>query len=269
MKEPEKTLSPVLYIPHGGGPLPLLGDAAHAELCKFLQQLPYQLPKPSAILVISAHWEEDEVTVTGAAKPSLIYDYAGFAEAAYQIEYAVPGSPQLAETIVSLLQQKGIAARADSQRGLDHGVFVPLKIIYPDADIPCLQMSLVGDLNPQRHIEIGKALSSLRKQNILVIGSGFSFHNMKAFFSQAENSADEKNLAFENWLSRVCCDQNLSAAEREQQLVEWTEAPFARYCQPREEHLLPLHVCYGLAGGSATRVFNGQVLGKKTSAFRW
>lgn len=175
-------LSPVLFIPHGAGPLPLLGDASHQGMVDFLEGITPSLGKPSAILVISAHWEAEKATITGGETPPLIYDYDGFPDEAYQIDYPVPGSPKLAEKIYGLLQQNGIDASLDGQRGFDHGVFVPLKIMYPEAAIPCVQLSLIKHLKAESHVNLGKALSALRSENILIIGSGFSFHNLRAFF---------------------------------------------------------------------------------------
>jgi 4,5-DOPA dioxygenase extradiol len=262
------TPSPVLFLPHGGGPLPLLGDEGHQEMVDFLNTITPSLGRPSAIVVISAHWEEDQVTITGGEMPSLIYDYYGFPDEAYEIEYSAPGQPALAQRIYRLLQENGVDTRLDNERGFDHGVFVPLKIMFPEADIPCVQVSLLNSLDPKSHIQIGKALSDLRNENVLIIGSGLSFHNMKAF-SQANDVPDEKNEAFERWLIDVCTDDTITARQREQKLASWVDAPLARYCHPREEHLLPLHVCYGCGGSAAKLVFNGYVLGKRASAYLW
>ena len=259
----------VLLIPHGGGPMPLLGDESHRSMVSFLKEIRPTLGDPSAILVISAHWEEDEAVITSGETPSLIYDYYGFPDEAYEIEYPVPGDPVLARKIYDLLQDSGIRTRLDDRRGFDHGLFVPLKIMFPEASIPCVQLSLINTLDPETHIEIGKALSDLRKENVLILGSGFSFHNLKAFFSQTTDVSDPKNEAFERWLIDTCTNENISDDEREMRLIEWSNAPFARYCHPREEHLLRLHVCFGLSNTIARLVFDGNVAGKKTSGFRW
>ncbi len=169
----------VLYLSHGGGPLPLLGDEGHKEMGVSLKNITSMIAKPSVILVISAHWEERIPTITVGAKPSLIYDYYGFPEQSYEIQYPAPGEPLLARTVFSLLRGKGIEAVLDDQRGFDHGLFVPLKIMYPEADIPCIQLSLVNSLNPIEHIKIGEALSELNQEGLLVIGSGLSFHNIQ------------------------------------------------------------------------------------------
>jgi 4,5-DOPA dioxygenase extradiol len=265
----DNPLSPVLFIPHGGGPLPLLGDKEHRTLVHFLQKIAPSLGRPSAIVLISAHWEESIVTITSAPSPSLIYDYYGFPEEAYRIQYPAPGSPGLADKIFRLLHQSGINSRLDDRRGFDHGLFVPLKIMFPRADIPCVQLSLVNNLDPATHIDIGKALAELRKDKVLIIGSGFSFHNLKAFFTPGSEARDAKNEAFEAWLIDTCTNADLSAPERETRLIHWREAPYADYCHPREEHLLPLHVCAGFTNAPAKLVFDGKILGKKASAFLW
>ncbi|MDD2740425.1 MAG: class III extradiol ring-cleavage dioxygenase [Methylomonas lenta] len=260
-------LSRVLFIPHGGGPLPLLGDQGHQQLVNFLQDIVPSLGKPSAICLISAHWEENIPTITSANSPSLIYDYYGFPNEAYDIQYPASGSPNLATRIFELLKQSGIDARLDNQRGFDHGLFVPLKIMFPDADIPCVQLSLVHSLDAKTHIRIGNALADLRNENILFIGSGLSFHNLKAFFAPNRHEPDNKNQAFEAWLIDTCT--HLSTDEREARMIQWKDAPYANYCHPREEHLLPLLVCLGLSNSAARLVFDGEVMGKKTCAFLW
>lgn len=251
-------------------PLPLLGDKGHQEMVDFLRGITSRLGKPSAILVISAHWEADKATITSGKTPPLFYDYSGFPEQAYAIEYPVPGSPALAEKIFGLLQQHGIDAALDDQRGFDHGVFVPLKIMFPNAEIPCVQLSLLRHLDPSAHIKIGQALAELIKDKVLIMGSGFSFHNMEAFFSANRNLPDSKNEAFQDWLIDTCTNKVMADEARQVQLIDWANAPFASYCHPREEHLLPLHVCAGFANTAAAEVvFNGNVAGKKACAFLW
>ncbi len=253
----------VLFVPHGAGPLPLLGDKAHQGMVDFLKEIKSEIENPSAIIVISAHWEADKVTITSGKNPPLIYDFSGFPDEAYDIEYPVTGNTQLAEKIYQLLNLNGIDARLDEQRGFDHGLFVPLKIMYPDATIPCVQISLVKTLDPETHIKIGKALAELKNENILIIGSGFTFHNLRAFTQQEINTVDKDNELFENWLVETCTSKAINANERESRLIKWSEAPSARYCHPREEHLLPLHVCYGVSESEARLVFHDDVMGKK------
>jgi aromatic ring-opening dioxygenase catalytic subunit (LigB family) len=259
----------VLFVSHGGGPMPLLGDPGHQDMVVRLTELAADLRKPSAILVISAHWEEAIPTITSGTTPSLIYDYYGFPSEAYKIEYPCPGEPVLAQQVAQALDQAGIQARLDDQRGLDHGAFVPLKLMYPEAKIPCIQLSLVNTLDASTHLAIGRALQALDYDNLLVLGSGFSFHNMRAFFAAQTPEIQARNLAFEDWLEQTCGDSSLSEPERAKRLADWEQAPHARFCHPREEHLLPLHVCYGLANKACDRHIAATILGKQSGMFYW
>ena len=259
----------VLFVSHGGGPMPLLGDPGHQDMVDRLTELAADLRKPSAILVISAHWEEAIPTITSSTTPSLIYDYYGFPSEAYKIEYPCPGEPVLAQQVAQALDQAGIQARLDNQRGLDHGAFVPLKLMYPEAKIPCIQLSLVNTLDASTHLAIGRALQALDYDNLLVLGSGFSFHNMRAFFAAQTPEIQARNLAFEDWLEQTCGDSSLSEPERAKRLADWEQAPHARFCHPREEHLLPLHVCYGLANKASDRHIAATILGKQSGMFYW
>ncbi|MCS5561662.1 MAG: dioxygenase [Marinobacter nauticus] len=259
----------VLFVSHGGGPMPLLGDPGHQDMVDRLTELAADLRKPSAILVISAHWEEAIPTITSGTTPSLIYDYYGFPSEAYKIEYPCPGEPVLAQQVAQALDQAGIQARLDDQRGLDHGAFVPLKLMYPEAKIPCIQLSLVDTLDASTHLAIGRALQALDYDNLLVLGSGFSFHNMRAFFAAQTPEIQARNLAFEDWLEQTCGDSSLSEPERAKRLADWEQAPHARFCHPREEHLLPLHVCYGLANKASDRHIAATILGKQSGMFYW
>jgi len=258
----------IVYFSHGGGPLPILGDPSHKAMVAFMSQLPSRLRKPDAILVISAHWEESVATLIGAQNPPLFYDYYGFPDEAYEITYPAPGNPGLANRIAELLNRNNIPARIDPERGFDHGLFIPLKLIYPQADIPSTQLSLLRGLKTAAHIALGKALRELMHENILVIGSGFSFHNMSAFVWQEINKPDPANDGFQDWLIDVCTGP-IAQHEREHRLIEWEKAPSARYCHPREEHLMPLHVCLGMADKRATVVFDDYILGKRALAFLW
>ncbi|WP_028579632.1 DODA-type extradiol aromatic ring-opening family dioxygenase [Desulfogranum japonicum] len=260
----------VIYFSHGGGPMPILGEPSHQAMIAFMEQLPQHIPKPEAILVISAHWEEETATILSGSHPPLLYDYYGFPEEAYSLTYPAPGNPGLAKKISELLEEQGLTARPDTERGFDHGLFIPLKMMYPRADIPSLQLSLVKGLDPAIHLKLGKALHPLLQQNILVIGSGFSFHNMREFLWDGSNPADEANDQFQDWLVETCTAA-LSPAQREEQLLHWSQAPSARYCHPREEHLLPLHVCVGMAGYNCqgTKIFDDYILGKRAVAFQW
>jgi len=259
----------VLFLSHGGGPLPLLGDEGHKEMVACLKEISAKIKKPSAIIVVSAHWEESTPTITSGANPPLIYDYYGFPEESYNIQYLCPGEPLLAHQIHNVLESSGIEGKLDEQRGFDHGLFVPLTIMYPDADIPCVQLSLVNSLNSAEHLKIGRALQDLDYENLLVIGSGFSFHNMKDIFAPENSESKAMNASFENWLLETCSSSDISEEKRRQRLIQWTKAPSARFCHPREEHLLPLHVCYGLASTRCSEYFELRILNKKTSMYLW
>ncbi len=259
----------IIYISHGGGPWPLLNDPRHKNLIDFFKELPATLIAPSAILVISAHWEEDAPVIQSGEQPVMLYDYYGFPEESYAFSYTAPGQPELAARVSALLNKKGIKASLDGQRGFDHGLFVPLMIMYPAATIPCLQVSLINSLDPGQHIQLGSALRELRKENILIIGSGSSFHNLRAFREPPTKETAALNKGFENWLLEVLTSDGISEIEREQKLAHWSDAPGARYCHPREEHLLPLHVCYGLAGGPADRVVEVEYMERTAGMYVW
>jgi 4,5-DOPA dioxygenase extradiol len=258
----------VVYFSHGGGPLPILGDPGHKTMIDFMTRLPQQLKRPDLILVVSAHWEERAATLLGAKNPPMFYDYYGFPEESYEIQYPAPGKPDDAKRIAKLLTRNKIASAIDPERGFDHGLFIPLKLMYPAADIPCLQLSLLRGLDPGVHIALGKALRDLQQENILVIGSGFSFHNMNGFLWDGVPRKNPANDAFQDWLIETCTGQ-FSQSEREQRLVEWEKAPNARYCHPREEHLLPVHVCQGLADKQGEVIFDDYILGIRSVGFLW
>ena len=266
----DKKNGTVLFIPHGGGPLPLLDETTYQGMNRFLREFHGTIQKPDAIIVISAHWEESITTITASQNPPMLYDYYGFPAESYELQYPAPGDPRLASRIASLLSDHGVESRLDHDRGFDHGVFIPLLLMYPDADIPCIQISLSSSLDAAFHVQLGQALATLKNDNVLILGSGYSFHNMQAFMSsKSGNQPDEKNLAFEQWLAQTCSDTSLTDTEREQRLVNWDQAPHALYCHPREEHLLPLQVCYGAGGGAARLVFQESVGGFVVSAYQW
>lgn len=267
---PHTPTMPVLYLPHGGGPLPLLGDPAHQSLVEFISQLGPQLPHPQALLVISAHWETPQARITGAAHPELIYDYYGFPPASYQIQYPAPGAPELAQQVQTLLGQAGIPASIDPLRGFDHGLFVPLKLLYPGADIPCIQLSLLNSLDPGAHIALGEALAPLRQHGVMIVGSGMSFHNLSALVWRGGNTSSAPSDAFDEWLANACCNPDLTPAQRCERLIRWRDAPHAGFCHPREEHLLPVHVCLGAALGTpAQHSYSAPLMGHRISALIW
>jgi len=223
--------------------------------------------KPRAILVISAQWEMPRPTVMTAARPSMLFDYYGFPEHTYKLEYPAPGSPELASRVRALLAGAGIASDEDSARGYDHGVFVPFLLMFPDADIPVVQLSLRADLDPAAHVAIGRALAPLRDEGVLIVGSGMSYHNLRRFWST--DVADvEAARAFDAWLAESV--EPADAASREARLVAWADAPGARAAHPRSEHLLPLMVVAGAGGGDGSRrTYSDRVFGKAVSGFQF
>lgn len=260
--------APVIYIPHGGGPLPLLDHDGHRELVDFLRSVPVQWRRPEAILVVSAHWEETRPTVQSGSRPPMLYDYYGFPAETYAIEYPAPGAPDIAEHMFNALDHAGMEPSRDPERGYDHGLYVPLMLMYPAADIPCLQISLVRGLDPDVHLRLGEALASLRRHNVLVIGSGLSFHNLRAM-GTTDPAVDKMNLEFHRWLLETTTG-GLAPDELRSRLVGWESAPGARTCHPREEHFIPLHVCAGIASlENAVEVFSGSVMGRRTTALLW
>lgn len=262
----------VFYIPHGGGPMPLLGDPNYARLAEALRALHPQVAGSKAIIVVTAHWEADQPHLSAAAKPGMLYDYYGFPDAAYQISYPAPGAPELAQEAASALAAAGFEPELDAERGYDHGTFVPMALIQPEADIPLLQMSLLSSLDPAAHIAMGRALAPLLADGITVIGSGFSFHNLPALTGRlGGNLRQGQKMAedFHDWLDEAVCGPS---EERSRRLNAWVEAPGARFCHPREEHLLPLHVCFGAAeaaGLPPVRFFGEPVKGYQTTGYHW
>lgn len=258
----------IIYFSHGGGPLPILDDPSHDKMIQFMKNLPSQIQRPDSIIVFSAHWEEDVVTIQSGVEPEIMYDYYGFPEAAYDIKYPCKGNSELAFKIAELFKKNGIKYRLDDKRPYDHGSYIPLKMMYPNADIPVIQISLHHNLDPLTHLDIGKALRPLLEKNLLIIGSGFSFHNMGRFDFEGKNTADPLNDEFQDKLIDICCGEKNEEKKREY-FIHWESIPGARYCHPREEHLLPLLVCVGLSKGVATKVFDDYILGKRAIAFLW
>ena len=259
---------PAIFLSHGGGPCFWMtfpepfGAHAFDGLKAYLSGLVASLPgRPEAILVISGHWEERRPTVSTAAAPPMLFDYYGFPEHTYRLSYPAPGAPALAERVRGLIAAAGIEAGADDRRGFDHGVFVPFLIVDPAARIPVVMLSLRGDLDPAAHIAIGAAIASVRDDGVLVVGSGNSFHNLRAFF---DGRTSQASVAFDAWLDEAV--SGTDPAERNARLIGWEKAPHARECHPREEHLLPLMVVAGAAGHDrGKRVFRDEVMGVAVS----
>ena len=261
---------PTIFVPHGAGPCFFM-DWSPADtwtrMAEFLRGVAASLPqRPSAILMVSAHWLEGRFSVTAGQHPGLIYDYYGFPPHTYQLRYDAPGSPALAARVGELLGAAQIDHGADAARGFDHGMFIPLKLMFPDADIPVVQLSLRHDLDAQAHLDAGRALAPLRDEGVLIVGSGMSFHNMRGYGDPRFAPISDE---FDRWLSAAV---EAEPAQRLSALRDWAQAPAARLCHPprAEEHLLPLMVVAGAAGaGRGRKVFADRVLETTLSAFRF
>jgi aromatic ring-opening dioxygenase catalytic subunit (LigB family) len=244
---------PVYFISHGGGPWSYMNDpsrAAYAKLEASLAAMPEEIGRtPSAVLMVSAHWEEADFTLTAHPRPPMVYDYYGFPDYTYQIHYDAPGDPELAARVAGLIEAAGLPASLDAERGFDHGAFTPLRVIYPRADVPVVQLSLRTGLEPQIHLALGRAIAPLREQDVLIVGSGLSYHNLRQFFSPRGWGPSRE---FDGWLRGVLLGG--SPRDRDKLLAAWETAPAARAAHPREEHLLPLMVAAGAAGDDAAQL---------------
>lgn len=261
---------PTLFVPHGAGPCFFMDwhpADTWARMEAWLRAIvDHAGARPAAIVVVSGHWEAPMFSVNAASRPGLMYDYSGFPEHTYRISWPAAGSPQLAQRVGELLAAEAIGHQSITDRGLDHGVFIPMKLAFPDADVPVVQLSLRQDLDPAAHLAAGQALAPLREEGVLLIGSGMSFHNMRRFrFGGGPVDADSQR--FDDWLAATVTG---APAERESRLIDWTRAPGARAAHPREEHLLPLHVVAGAARGEpGERLLRDEVMGSIQSAFRF
>jgi aromatic ring-opening dioxygenase catalytic subunit (LigB family) len=260
-------VEPVDFIPHGGGPCFFMdwkmGPADTWDRMGAWLRTAGDGARPKALLAISGHWEERGFSLTGAPRPPLIYDYSGFPPHTYQLQYPAPGSPDLALRVRDVLVGAGLASRVDPERGWDHGVFIPLKLMYSEADVPVVQMSLDSSLDPELHLRAGAALEGLRSEGVRIIGSGMTYHNMRQFGTRAGAPSE----AFDAWLTGAVTGL---PEERDSRLRRWADAPFAREAHPREEHLIPLLVASGAGGADrGRRVFSDVVLGARVSAYRF
>jgi aromatic ring-opening dioxygenase catalytic subunit (LigB family) len=266
-----QTRLPCLFVPHGGGPCffmdgpPPFSRAIWDAMATYLRSVgPSLAPRPKAILVVSGHWDAARPTVNTAAAHSLYYDYYGFPDHTYRLTYPAKGAPEVAARVRDLLTKAGVATDEDARRGLDHGVFIPFMLMFPDADIPIAQLSLRSDMDPAAHIAIGRALAPLRDEGVLIIGSGMSYHNLREFFRAGKGDADA--AAFDAWLADAVTDP----LRRDERLADWRAAPSAKACHPEPEHLLPLHVVAGAAGADVgRRVYQDRILGKAVSGFQF
>jgi aromatic ring-opening dioxygenase catalytic subunit (LigB family) len=234
---------PTYFISHGGGPWPWMEEMAPAMqvLRQSLADIPAQLGQtPKAVLMVTAHWEGPAFTLGSAPHPGMVYDYGGFPAHTYQVVYPAPGAPDLALRVQGLLEAAGQPVALDAQRGYDHGTFVPMVVMFPEAKVPVLQMSLRAGLDPAEHLALGRALAPLRDEGVLIVGSGLSYHNLRQF----GRAGQAPSQAFDAWLQGAMA---ASPAARTQALLNWEQAPSARSSHPREEHLLPLMVAVGAA----------------------
>ncbi len=267
------TRLPTLFIPHGGGPCFFMDPPPSAprlwdRMAGYLRGIDAGLgQRPRAVLVISAHWEAARPTVNSAAQPPLLFDYYGFPEHTYRLQYPAAGSPVLAARVRELLGSAGIEADEDDARGLDHGVFVPFLLVYPQADVPIVQLSLQAGLDPAAHLAIGRALAPLRDEGVLIVGSGMSYHNLREFFSSGSATLQAAER-FDTALTAAV--DGTPPAQRDARLTEWKQMPDALAAHPRPEHLLPLMVAAGAAGADpGRRVYHDHLLGKALSAFQF
>jgi aromatic ring-opening dioxygenase catalytic subunit (LigB family) len=262
---------PTLFIPHGGGPCFFMDPAGgppdpmwrsmQAYLAGLIESLP---ERPSAVLLVSGHWEEEAVTVHVGNGQPLLYDYYGFPEHTYRLRWNAPGAPDVARRAAALIAGAGFAVREEAARGWDHGVFIPMMVAVPGADIPLAQLSLRKDLDPAAHIEIGQALAPLRDEGVLIVGSGMSFHNLRARGPQVTPIADEWDAAL------VDAVTDPDPAARVARIARWEDLPHARFAHPEAEHLLPLMVALG-AGGDDRAVcdYRDHVMGWSISGYRF
>lgn len=264
---------PVYFIPHGGGPWHVtknaMGDPiGYDRLRKYLKNFGEQYSqKIKAILVVSGHWEEDLPTLQFGSNPHLLYDYYGFPESTYHLKWPAPGNPELAEQIENLFKARRVKTKRDYERGFDHGIFVPLMIAFPKANIPVVQLSLVNSLDPETHINLGEVLEPLRNEGVLIIGSGMSYHNMQGFMS-GSSSATGVSMQFDDWLTQTV--EINDAKKRNEMLINWKNAPKARESHPRSEHLAPLFVVAGAAGiDKGSHDYSGLLMGVRVSGYKF
>lgn len=228
---------PTLFVSHGAPTLAVEDGEAH----RFLAGLGEQLGKPKAVLMVSAHYESPAPTVTAADRPETIHDFGGFPHELYEIQYPAPGDPPLAGRVAGLLNEAGLDARADPGRGLDHGAWVPLLLMYPDADVPVVQLAIDPPRGPAYHLRLGELLRPLREQGVLIIGSGGATHNLRLFFGSAPDApVPDWVREFGEWLAKAIDH------DRRDDLVHYRErGPRAADNHPTEEHYVPLLVALG------------------------
>ncbi|MBV9978530.1 class III extradiol ring-cleavage dioxygenase [Bradyrhizobium sp.] len=236
---------PTYYLSHGGGPWPYMEDGMRRRFDKLEASLIAIRGEwgdaVRAVLVVSGHWETPEFAVSSGAHPGMVFDYYGFPEYLYHIKYDAPGSPELAMRVRAMLEAGGFSCDSDPERGFDHGTFSLLKPIYPNGEIPIVQLSVKLDFDPHAHLSVGRLLAPLRDDGVVIIGSGSSFHNL----GLRGPAAVEPSRRFDDWLQQTLLKSE--TAERRERVASWRLAPNARIAHPREDHLIPLMVALGAA----------------------
>jgi len=259
---------PTMFVSHGGGPWPFVDGMREmfAKTAEEFRGLPERLPaRPKAVLVITGHWEAPQFSVSSAEHPPMDYDYYGFPEHTYHLQYPAPGSPALAARVTELLAAGGVPFKSDPARGYDHGTFVPLGLMYPQADVPIVLLSMKSGYDPAEHLRVGQLLQPLRDEGVLILGSGLTYHNMRGFGNPASTPIA---AAFERYLNDAVTQSDVHV--RNQMLLSWQTAPHARLAHPREDHLIPLMVVAGAAGTDrGQRIFVDHVLNVAMGSYQF
>ncbi|KAL5615058.1 uncharacterized protein BROUX77_000895 [Berkeleyomyces rouxiae] len=275
--------APVICISHGGGPLPVMGDPSQETI---IYSLKNRVPKilgigtpnqPRAIILITAHWQTTTPTISSAKKHKLLYDYYGFPDECYKLKYDADGSPEIAQDIAKALTAEGLIPQLDSKRGWDHGVFIPMLLIHPEASIPIIQVSVLESEDPAAHFRIGAALGKLRDQNIAILGSGFaSFHSIRLMFDMMRNptsaNADVTRHKNRSW-GKALNDAvgTIDRSDRLAKLSKWREFPSSYDMHPPHggDHFMPLLVCAGAAGDEKAEKYADAFLDLDIDTFYW
>ncbi|MCJ1437272.1 hypothetical protein MMC27_006658 [Xylographa pallens] len=270
--------APVICVTHGGGPMPILNDPSQKDITLSLStQVPRILKlgapeAPKAIVLITAHWETELVTISNGSKPDLYYDYGGFPAETYKLIYNAPGSPKVANAVAEALKTAGLKSVMDSKRGWDHGVFIPLLLINPAADVPIVQVSVLRSQSPSDLFAMGRALAPLREQNIAIIGSGSaSFHHVSSYFNGRVNTPSFQRMQ-KQWGTTL--EQTIGmpqADQREESLLAWKQWEGSAQIHPRgaAEHFSPLVVCAGAAGDGVAKGWDDLMMGVPMRTFYW
>ena len=248
------TRMPSLFVSHGS-PMIVLGDDPHRA---FLAGLAATLPRPAAILSVTAHWETADPRLNAAVRPGTLHDFGGFPAELYALDYPAPGLPALAARAAALL-----GATTEDRPDRDHGTWVPLLLMYPQADIPVVELSVQPRGDARRHLEIGRALAPLRDEGVLILGSGSATHNLRDFFRPPAELPPGYPAHFTDWLT-----QAVEAGDNEA-VANWMDAPFAARAHPSDEHFLPLAVAMGAGGGPGRRIHDGADGALRMEAYRW